>query len=115
MRGMSVVCVESVWRKLPTQSRKLTGNTYKSKIQVMKKTSSITSKGQVTIPHAIREKFGLLPHTEVEFVVTNGTIQLMRAKKGSERGAKIVERMRQSKWQSDLTTNEIMKLTRGDK
>ena len=27
----------------------------------------ITSKSQVTIPQAIREKAGLLPHTEVEF------------------------------------------------
>ena len=29
----------------------------------------ITTKGQVTIPQDIRERFGLLPHTEVEFVV----------------------------------------------
>jgi AbrB family looped-hinge helix DNA binding protein len=29
----------------------------------------ITSKGQVTIPHAVRERAGLLPHTEVDFVV----------------------------------------------
>ena len=27
----------------------------------------ITSKGQVTIPVEIREKAGLLPHTDVEF------------------------------------------------
>ena len=27
----------------------------------------ITTKGQVTIPQAIREQLGLLPHTEVEF------------------------------------------------
>jgi AbrB family looped-hinge helix DNA binding protein len=29
----------------------------------------ITSKGQVTIPREIREQCGLLPHTEVRFVV----------------------------------------------
>ena len=29
----------------------------------------ITTKGQVTIPQAIREAAGLLPHTEVEFVM----------------------------------------------
>ncbi|HEY1361054.1 MAG TPA: AbrB/MazE/SpoVT family DNA-binding domain-containing protein [Xanthobacteraceae bacterium] len=29
----------------------------------------ITSKGQVTIPAAIRERAGLLPHTEVDFEV----------------------------------------------
>ena len=29
----------------------------------------ITTNGQVTIPKAIRERLGLLPHTDVEFVV----------------------------------------------
>ena len=32
----------------------------------------ITSKGQVTIPQEVREEAGLLPHTEVEFVVEAG-------------------------------------------
>jgi AbrB family looped-hinge helix DNA binding protein len=30
-------------------------------------TSRVTTKGQVTIPQEIRERFGFLPHTEVEF------------------------------------------------
>ena len=35
----------------------------------------ITSKGQVTIPQAVREQAGLLPHIEVEFEVkTNGDV-----------------------------------------
>jgi bifunctional DNA-binding transcriptional regulator/antitoxin component of YhaV-PrlF toxin-antitoxin module len=34
----------------------------------------ITSKGQVTIPQGIREQTaGLLPHTEVDFIVDRGT------------------------------------------
>lgn len=36
----------------------------------------ITSKGQVTIPQAIREKAGLLPHTEVEFQYVRGQVVL---------------------------------------
>ena len=36
----------------------------------------ITSKGQVTIPQAIREKAGLLPHTEVEFEYVRGQVIL---------------------------------------
>ncbi len=36
----------------------------------------ITSKGQVTIPQAIREKAGLLPHTEVEFHYVRGQVVL---------------------------------------
>jgi len=39
----------------------------------------ITSKGQVTIPQAVREKAGLHPHSEVEFEVrTNGDVVLKR-------------------------------------
>lgn len=34
----------------------------------------ITSKGQVTIPQAIREQSGLLPHTEVEIVIEDGKV-----------------------------------------
>lgn len=36
----------------------------------------ITSKGQVTIPQAIRNTAGLLPNTEVEFVYENGNVLL---------------------------------------
>ena len=36
----------------------------------------ITSKGQVTIPQDIREKHGLLPNTEVDFVVERGRVFL---------------------------------------
>ena len=37
----------------------------------------ITSKGQVTIPQAVREKAGLYPHSEVEFEVrANGEVIL---------------------------------------
>ena len=32
----------------------------------------ITSKGQVTIPQAVREQAGLYPHSEVEFEVRPG-------------------------------------------
>ena len=39
----------------------------------------ITSKGQVTIPQAIRERAGLLPGTEVEFRLSeDGSVQLER-------------------------------------
>jgi len=42
----------------------------------------ITSKGQVTIPQEIREKHGLLPNTEVDFVVERGRV-FLRKKKGA--------------------------------
>ena len=50
----------------------------------------ITSKGQVTIPIAIREKAGLLPNTEVEFEFDGKAVRLrpVRRKTGKlSRGA----------------------------
>lgn len=73
----------------------------------------ITTKGQVTIPLEIREKFGLLPNTEVDFVVDGDGVRLVKAKpRGDSRGRRIIDRL----WNtadSGLTTDEIMKLTRG--
>ena len=39
----------------------------------------ITSKGQVTIPQEIRERAGLLPNTEVEFIYDGKTVRLVKA------------------------------------
>ena len=40
----------------------------------------LTSKGQVTIPQAVRDKAGLQPHSEVEFeVCVNGDVLIRRA------------------------------------
>jgi AbrB family looped-hinge helix DNA binding protein len=80
----------------------------------MKLTSRVTSKGQVTIPRQIREKYGLLPHTMVEFLIEPQGPRLKRAKTKQTRGAQIVARMRQSHWKSRMRTDEIMKLLRGD-
>jgi AbrB family looped-hinge helix DNA binding protein len=72
----------------------------------------ITSKGQVTIPQEIRERAGLLPHTEVEFVYDGKTVQIIPAKgKKMSRGAKLVEHMR-GRGTIKLTTDEIMAMTR---
>ena len=74
----------------------------------------ITSKGQVTIPQEIREKFGLLPNTEVEFVVRRNAIHLVKADqpKRPGRGERIVRRLRGT-GTVRMTTDEIMALTRG--
>ena len=72
----------------------------------------ITSKGQVTIPQEIREKMGLLPDTEVEFVVRGNAVQIVKSKEAPSRGASIVRAMR-GRATTRMTTDEIMKLTRG--
>lgn len=73
----------------------------------------ITSKGQVTIPVVIRERAGLLPGTEVEFVF-EGRKVIVRKKRGvRSRGQELVRRLR-GKGTVRLTTDEIMALTRGE-
>lgn len=74
----------------------------------------ITSKGQVTIPVEIRERLGLLPHTEVRFEVDGSTVRIVRAEGRSDsRGQALVQRMRASGG-ATLSTDEIMALTCGD-
>ncbi len=73
----------------------------------------ITSKGQVTIPQAVREQAGLLPETEVEFVVEPDGVRIVKAAGRRGRGARAVERLRRGAGRVSMTTDEIMALTRG--
>ncbi len=75
----------------------------------------ITSKGQVTIPQEIREQLGLLPNTEVEFEIDGNAVRIKKAgarHRRLGRGHALVQHMR-GRGTSGLTTDEIMKLTRG--
>lgn len=75
----------------------------------------ITSKGQVTIPIAMREKAGLLPQTEVQFALDGDSVRVFKArgKVGRARGEEIVRRLRGSATVK-MSTDEIMALTRGE-
>ena len=72
----------------------------------------ITSKGQVTIPQAIREQLGLLPQTEVEFEVVDDGVLLTKARGKRPRGRAVVEHLR-GRGDVEMTTDEILALTRG--
>jgi len=74
----------------------------------------ITSKGQVTIPIAVREKAGLLPNTEVDFVVEGRSVRLVRvpSRHKESRGQAAVRRLRGSATVR-MSTDQIMALTRG--
>jgi len=75
----------------------------------------ITSKGQVTIPKEIRDAFGLLPGTEVEFVAEEGQVKVRKLEGGRTRGKEIVDRLkRASGGDIPLSTEEIMRMTRGE-
>lgn len=75
----------------------------------------ITSKGQVTIPADIRERAGLLPHTEVVFEFDGTSVRILRAPdtRGTGRGARLVAHLR-GRGDVALSTDEIMALTRGE-
>ena len=74
----------------------------------------ITSKGQVTIPIEIRERLGLLPHTEVRFEVEGNAVRIIREERSvGERGRRLVERM-QGRATTRMSTEEILALTRGE-
>jgi AbrB family looped-hinge helix DNA binding protein len=73
----------------------------------------VTTKGQVTIPQMIREKLGITPMTEVDFIEEKGRVYLVKKK-----GADITNsRFRNLRGIATIkmTTDEIMALTRGDK
>ena len=76
----------------------------------------ITSKGQVTIPQAIREKAGLLPNTEVAFEFARGKVTLTPvATKASDRHS-LAAALRGSAGPTPkaMSTAALMKLLRGD-
>ena len=72
----------------------------------------VTTKGQVTIPQHIREKLGITPATEVDFIEEKDRIYLVKKQDGEGptrkfsklRGIATVK----------MTTDEIMALTRVD-
>jgi AbrB family looped-hinge helix DNA binding protein len=73
----------------------------------------ISSKGQVTIPQEIREQLGLLPDTEVEFVLEGDSVRLRKVepRKGPSRGQLAVGRLRGRARAVALTTDQLMALT----
>ncbi len=74
----------------------------------------ITSKGQVTIPQEIRNRLGLLPHTEVEFEIVGNSARIRKLKPrsgSSDRGARLIEALRGS-GDVRMSTDEILALTR---
>ncbi len=73
----------------------------------------ITTKVQVTIPAAVRERLGLLPDTDVEFVVEEGRAVLRKVRRSQRCGAKVVAHLR-GRGTVPMSTDEILALTRGE-
>ena len=70
---------------------------------------NVTSKGQVTIPKNIRDQYHIDEHTEIDFTAENGKIFLVPRPLKKDRFEKV-----RGKADEGLSTEEIMKLTRGN-
>jgi AbrB family looped-hinge helix DNA binding protein len=76
----------------------------------------LTTKGQVTIPQEIRERLGLLPHSEVEFDVVGDSVRIRKKKGTKTRGQRLIEHLRRGpKPMPGMTTDELMAMTRGER
>ena len=76
----------------------------------------VTAKGQVTIPLEIRNRLGLLPHTEVEFELDGDHARIRKAQRasgGRGRGRLVIEALRGTA-NTGMSTDEIMALMRGE-
>ena len=74
----------------------------------------LTTKGQVTIPQDIRQRLGLLPHTEVQFDVVGDSVRIRKARGKRTRGQMLIERLQGSAPKPGLTTDQLMAMTRGE-
>jgi len=75
----------------------------------------ITSKGQVTIPQAIREQAGLHPHCEVRFKLVGEQVVLEKVNgQAEQRGEEALNRLRSQRPRAGLSTDAILALCRGD-
>ncbi|GAB4164586.1 MAG: AbrB/MazE/SpoVT family DNA-binding domain-containing protein [Geothermobacteraceae bacterium] len=72
----------------------------------------VTIKGQVTIPKKIRDKLGIQPLEEVDFIEERGRIFLVKKEPGSDQKGRFAK-MRGTAT-TKMRTEEILGLTRGD-
>jgi AbrB family looped-hinge helix DNA binding protein len=77
----------------------------------------LNSKGQVTIPAALRAKHRLNEGDEVIVVEDGDTLRIVRPSDAETRGQRLVRHMRgrgNAKQTASLSTDELMELLRGE-
>ena len=72
----------------------------------------VTTKGQVTIPQHIREKLGIGPSSEVDFIEEDGRVYVVKQDGGQVRERPL--RRYRGVATVNMGTDEILALTRGD-
>ncbi|MEV6287226.1 AbrB/MazE/SpoVT family DNA-binding domain-containing protein [Kribbella sp. NPDC051770] len=73
----------------------------------------LNSKGQVTIPAALRHKHHLHEGDEVEVIEDDGALRIVRVERSETRGQRWVREHRGSAT-SGMSTDELMALLRGE-
>jgi len=73
----------------------------------------LNSKGQVTIPAALRERHGLHEGDEVDVIEDGDTLRIIQIKEGPTRGQRLAHRMR-GRASTSLSTDQLMALLRGE-
>jgi AbrB family looped-hinge helix DNA binding protein len=76
-------------------------------------TTTVTTKGQVTIPKPIRDRLGIKPGTKVEFRLDKDGRAILQIEGDARPAASRFERLRGIAT-TRLSTDEIMALTRGE-
>ena len=74
--------------------------------------TTVTSKGQVTIPKRVRDRLAIEPGSRVEFELTPGG-QVVLLKVGAKTTSNRFEGLR-GRAGAGMTTDQIMALTRGE-
>ena len=67
----------------------------------VRNTMQISERGQVTIPQEYRVQFGFLPNTEVEFIVRNNELVLVRKRATQSRAIRALR----GRKKTGMTTN----------
>jgi AbrB family looped-hinge helix DNA binding protein len=73
----------------------------------------ITTKGQVTIPRELRDRYGLHPTLDVEFRELEDGVKIILSQAKKSRGNALVSQMRKRS-DNSIQTDELMLMTRGD-
>ena len=76
----------------------------------------VTVKGQITIPQALRERYGLMPGTEVEFSAGSDAVEVRPRRPGKRQPTVFDSWLTKAAGsaRTRLSTDEIMAITRGE-
>jgi AbrB family looped-hinge helix DNA binding protein len=73
----------------------------------------LNSKGQVTIPAALRERYGLHEGDEVDVIEDGNALRIVRAEGSTTRGQRLVRRMR-GRATTTMSTDQLLELLRAE-